>query len=329
MSAHDLLPGSSWTFHEVKIASLQPFYTSSVHFDWVMTQERHIINDIVASVTRSGHCGIALDVGMNDGFYSMLFAALGCEVHSFEIQPRCIEVATAVALRNNFSTRIKMYESPVTANIHEVVSVPIGEHSIGSCDGGFSMHVPNAGQSAHIPFEQIGVRHLRGTQLDEIFGGTAKEISFMKVDTEGHELSVFEGSLALFRERRIVQVVFEASVQFWDGSDRSKLSILNEITSYGYELKCSMNGMRIVSTQILNRPKDCGIDIFIVRQEQPGRSTSVVTSVGFGDDFDTNFVSRNHTQRYLNVLTVICTVSVSFIFCLLSVRCMRKTRARR
>lgn len=326
MAAHDLLPGSSWTFHEVDLPSLRRFYTSSVHFDWVMSQERHIINDIVASVQKSGRCGIALDVGMNDGFSSMLFAALGCQVHSFEIQPRCIEVANAVAVKNNFSTQIKMYESPVTADVGEIVSVPIGEHSIGSCDGGFSMHVPNAGKSAHIPFEQIGARHLMGTQLDEIFRGK-DEISFMKVDTEGHELSVFEGSLALFRERQIVKVVFEASVQFWDESDRSKLSILNEIISYGYELKCSMNNMRIVSTQLLDRPAGCGVDIFIVRQEHQRHAT--VQRVWYREDShsDSRSVgSITHTHSYLDFVAFLCFFLVFFT---ILIRYLRKTRGQR
>jgi len=266
MSAYDLLPESTWEFKLVEVDSATSFYTSSVHFDWVSAEEQHIVNDVVKTVRDKGNCGIAIDVGMNDGFYSMLFAALGCEVFSFEIQPRCIDVATSVALKNNFSTHIKVYESPVTARVGESVRVPMGAKSIGSCDGGFSIHVENPGQSAHIPFEQIGARYLRGSQLDDMFLDASDEIAYIKVDTEGHEFDVFQGALALFRERKIEKLVFEASNTLWDDLDRAKLSILDEIIGYGYDMKCSLSQQLITAKDLLTRPSDCGVDIFVERR---------------------------------------------------------------
>lgn len=180
MSAHDLLPGSTYTLHEVELDYVPMFYTSSVHFDWIMAQEKHVLGDVVETI-RGGECGTVIDVGMNDGFYTMLFAALGCEVYSFEVQPRCIEVALGVALKNNLTHRINVFESPVTAKDGEYVGVSMGAQSTGSCDGGFSIHANNPGEAAHIPFEKIGERRLRGTQLDNMFLGLMDEITYVKV----------------------------------------------------------------------------------------------------------------------------------------------------
>ena len=90
----DLLPESTWSLKEVDVPGVPKFLVSNVHYQWVLQEEMYLVE---AAVSATEKCELALDVGMNDGFFSQLFAAQGCEVHSFEIQPRCIEVSATVA----------------------------------------------------------------------------------------------------------------------------------------------------------------------------------------------------------------------------------------
>ena len=259
----DLRPDSTWSLKEVDLPSIPKFFVSSVHYNWVLRREMNIV-DLAVSATEK--CDLALDVGMNDGFYSQLLAARGCEVHSFEIQPRCIEVSCMVTAANNFRNKINIYESPVTAKHGDVVVIPVGNTTTGSCDGGFSFHTLASETRGHLPFKRIGERRLFGVKLDELFALETRDISFMKIDTEGHEFQVLKGAMGLFERRQITSAVFEANPSFWREEDTASANVLDAIINFGYHLKCSKTDFKLKeASDIFSRPGDCGIDIFIVR----------------------------------------------------------------
>lgn len=265
MAAHDLRPESTWSLKEVDIPGVSNFFVSSVHHDWILAAEMDLVRFAVSATEK---CELAFDVGMNDGFYSQLFAAQGCEVHSFEIQQRCIEVSCIVAAENDFGNKIKIYESPVTAKHGDVVEIPVGNTTAGSCDGGFSFHTANSETKGHLPFKRIGERFLFGITLDEIFKHNTRAISFMKVDTEGHEFQVLEGARGLFQRRQVRAAVFEANPTFWREEDDVRVRVLDEIIDFGYYLKCSRTDFRLKqASDIHSRPADCGVDVFIIQDE--------------------------------------------------------------
>ena len=51
------------------------FYVGSIHHNWVLEEEQGPLNVFIGALkTKKDKC-YALDVGMNDGFYTMLFAS--------------------------------------------------------------------------------------------------------------------------------------------------------------------------------------------------------------------------------------------------------------
>ena len=100
------------------------YVTSSVHYEWCMNSERLQVDSFVAELTnRSGHCTV-IDVGMNDGFYTMLSAAMGCKVYAFEVQQMCVEIAYDFVARNHFEDTVHIFHQPVSAHNGEAMAIP-------------------------------------------------------------------------------------------------------------------------------------------------------------------------------------------------------------
>ena len=90
------------------IAGVPPFVSSSIHFWWCMVGERFQVDSIVEYLREREHSEcVAVDVGMNDGFYSMLFASLGCRVYAFEVQRLCVQVALKSIERNRIGPHVR------------------------------------------------------------------------------------------------------------------------------------------------------------------------------------------------------------------------------
>lgn len=64
------------------------------HFAWVTSNagEKKVLN-FFNRLVKCPPDSLMLDVGMNDGIYSLLAAARGCRVVSFELQSQCIALA--------------------------------------------------------------------------------------------------------------------------------------------------------------------------------------------------------------------------------------------
>lgn len=69
-----------------------------------------------------GRDSVVLDIGANQGFYSMLAAAHGCRVVSFEPQPECQRGLLAARARNGFTdAQLRLVPRPVSARPRDVV----------------------------------------------------------------------------------------------------------------------------------------------------------------------------------------------------------------
>jgi len=209
------------------------YVTSSIHYEWCMANERFQVDSFVAELTnRSGHCTV-IDVGMNDGFYTMLSAAMGCKVYAFEVQQMCVEIAYDFVARNHFEDTVNIFHQPVSAHNGEAIAIPHFE----ACDGGFSFSgaFANATNGTRIGHLNLPVRAkpvLRAIALDTFVpSGTVIEI--LKIDTEGHESQVLQGALGLYKSRAIRRTWLEA---FPTGSSRawSSYAVLQQILSWGY-----------------------------------------------------------------------------------------------
>jgi len=177
---------------------------------------------------KEGKC-VAVDCGMNDGFYTMFSAAAGCKTWSFEIQLKCVAIAHHVLKTNGKTNTTSIIGLPLAANHNEIVKVPHGGdmHLNEVCDGGFSIQKEGVG---HFKYDIKGYREMHGVALHSFFPDNLF-IDFLKIDVEFMEVKVLRGARDLFRSHRVGRAVVEVSKDSWD-------EIFVDILRYGYKMAC-------------------------------------------------------------------------------------------
>jgi len=152
----------------------------------------------------SGGATTLVDVGANIGYMSLLMAAFagpGAKVWAFEPHPGIHERLRENVQLNRYGGRI--------------VPSPI---AISDSPGGRPLYLPAGFQSNHGlgSLERAGETHIDVVTdtLDNLFAGTG--IDVLKIDVEGHELSVLRGAERLLSSGRIGVIVFEAHGQLFD-----------------------------------------------------------------------------------------------------------------
>ena len=133
------LLGVTWTRYTSAVTGILSFVSSSVHFAWCTQKEHfqlHRMERLLSHIRDHPSPSYCVDVGMNDGFYTMLMAASGCVVNSFEIQPLCIDIAHVSLSRNGFQRNVTIHNRPVSAKHEQKLTFPLGT----GCDGGYGMH---------------------------------------------------------------------------------------------------------------------------------------------------------------------------------------------
>ena len=149
---------------------------------------------------------------MNDGFYTLLAAAMGCRVYSFEMQRGCVDIAWQGAARNGVRELVTITNSPVSDinGAPMTVSFPADEKV---CDGGFAAAGPQRQKRAHAHLTLTRPVTFRVVALDT-FVSPSVFIDVLKVDVEGHEPSVLRGAIGLFRQRRVGRAFVEVSARY-------------------------------------------------------------------------------------------------------------------
>ena len=121
------------------------FYVGNIHCEFVQAAEKHVLQYLYDSISKipdripAGHVSstpsnfkhpscLVVDVGMNDGFYTQMAAALGCRVISFELQDNCIQIATAAKRVNGFNShQISIHNNPVSDSNNTELSMKISD----------------------------------------------------------------------------------------------------------------------------------------------------------------------------------------------------------
>lgn len=128
MTASTSLRGVTWRRYTSAVTSILSFVSSSVHFDWCTVREDFQVRRMEHILSRArdrpspSHC---IDVGMNDGFYTMLMAASGCIVNSFEVQPLCVDIAHMSLKQNDFGENVTIHTRPVSHRHEEKLTIPM------------------------------------------------------------------------------------------------------------------------------------------------------------------------------------------------------------
>lgn len=208
------------------------FFVGSVHHDWVLQREGGCLDVADRALRNRTNC-LAVDVGMNDGFYTQLAAAYGCRVYSFELQLSCIGIARNATLKNNFGHLVNIFHSPVSKTNGEEILIPRGEdHVMRVCDGGFSVQhgMPRDKPIGHHAFHTVSL---------DAFIAPGAVIDFFKLDVEGHDVPALEGAENLFKEKRIRRAVIEVNWKFWPMGFEEGMEVYRRIMGYGYRVFCA------------------------------------------------------------------------------------------
>jgi FkbM family methyltransferase len=135
----------------------------------------------------------AVDIGANIGLYTYRLSPHVRTVHAFEPNPRLFEVLAAAKLRN--------------AALHRV--------ALSSIQGHATFYVPRAAYGELLGWGSLVQGRCPSAQSEEAidvevapldrFGLT--NVSFMKIDVEGHELQVLEGAAETLSQNRPAIVI--------------------------------------------------------------------------------------------------------------------------
>ena len=220
---------------QVTLKSNVSFFVGSIHRDWCFLVEKEQVSVIENSLLKFEHSKpcIFVDVGMNDGFYSNMAAAFGCQVYAFELQRKCIEFSRQVAIRNGFENLLNILHLLVSSKNNEAIGIQYPKQDY--CDGGFSMSGPRKEQRSHTRAPLIVNATYHAVALDS-FLPRSTVIDFLKIDTEGHETEVLRGSLQLFREHRIHKAAVELGPVIAYNNFTTLIDTYKTIVSYNYSI---------------------------------------------------------------------------------------------
>ncbi len=220
------------------------FTVSELHHEWVTKKEPHVMNAVYNAIrptqsVHKDHQCLFLDVGMNDGFFTIMAAKLGCQVVSFELQEKCIRVARQ-GLRlsgNELEERVTIVHRPVAESDDLLLTLPYDPNW---CSGVFGFANSNC-RFCNPQFEST--KTFRSVSLQSRFGfeSPSKFLTFVKIDVEGFDNEVLKGSIDLFRTKRILNAVVEIVTTAWRHVDQNVTIdnwIIFDILSFGYTIEC-------------------------------------------------------------------------------------------
>ena len=177
---------------------------------WESAIEQTIEEVLGEFFSQSKDCTV-IDVGGNIGFFSLLTAAWGCKVTTYEIQPEMVKRITASATINAFHN-VKVVNKGVASTSGNLI-----KFQLGSFDNMGSAYAAKASENDENAVTTV--------TLDEEFSEIIKKktrITMLKIDVEGYEPDVLDGAVQLIHY--VDNVVVEANSQ----------SVLTKLVSAGF-----------------------------------------------------------------------------------------------
>lgn len=187
---------------------------------------------------------VALDIGANLGYFSLLMAELvgvTGRVHAFEPNPAMADLIGRSARRAGLADRIRVHGDPLwdVEGEASVLKVPDGEPK-------------NAHLVTHAGDEVPGIR-LVSRRLDGF--PDLLDADIVKIDVEGAEERIWRGMAGLFAQGRPLTVFLEFSPVRYE----SPMTFLDNILAQGFalgELSVSHGIRPVTPEQILAGPAD-------------------------------------------------------------------------
>lgn len=166
--------------------------------------------------------GVAIDIGAHYGIYSLLAAKRARKVYAFEPVPENYEVLKRNIHDNQLSDKIV----PINKAVSDTEGVVEFNVTWASDSAGFYEH-PNA--------EVIRKIRVETNAIDIELKGT-KDISFIKIDTEGHEIHVLNGLRDTLRQNKSATMLIEFNPECLANAGSSSGKLIEAILELGYDI---------------------------------------------------------------------------------------------
>ena len=139
---------------------------------------------------------LALDVGANEGMYTLLMAAYGCRVVSWEPQPACMRPLIVSVAVNAFEHSPRLLNKVASSDPTAVFKV----HRHGRCRGDHSfkdnIRMSNASKPRTDDVVAVGSTSVdAAVSAEEADAGVRTRIAVLHIDVEGAEISVLRSAL--------------------------------------------------------------------------------------------------------------------------------------
>ena len=157
---------------------------------------------------------IIIDIGANIGYYSLLSAAMGYTCYSFEPDPSNFEKLNSSIKLNNFDNKIKLYKNALSNKANETIILSTVAGSI--VNHGCLTVLKDFISTSRNTVQCVTLK------LDDVINKN-DNILLIKIDVEGFEPEVIEGSLELIKSGNIQHILIEISPKFRKIEDYIKM----------------------------------------------------------------------------------------------------------
>ena len=180
----------------------------------------HAFQEVLSTPPANGTKHRVIDVGGNIGWFSLLSAASGAEVSTFEPNPNNY-LRTCESMRLNgwlpCSSATGGCLNPGEPNSEELNSnIHIYPYGVSDTEGElhFEVNGHNPGASKMISYETnrtLVVRVVSFDYLAKELGWLEDDIAILKIDVEGEEVGVFRGAKELLHSRKVQNLFMEGT----------------------------------------------------------------------------------------------------------------------
>lgn len=185
-------------FRFSEVASIGAKFNIGAEFFSRSKSEQLVTDLFIYILGTEGPEGVVFDVGMNLGYYTQMSAALGYQVHSFELQPFCFQFAYSAAKENNFLDKITPHNVPLSDK-----KFTIKQRDSQCKSGTFDMSKRETLKGKR----GFTFASMETIKLDSVINQCSiDKIALMKMDIDGAEVGALRGFVNAL-ERGIVQNV--------------------------------------------------------------------------------------------------------------------------
>ena len=149
-----------------------------------------------------------VDVGMNEGALTLVSAAAGAHVVSFDLAPACFEQVARSAQLSGLSAMISLRNAALSYENRSITVQNSWCNPEGSsADDASAKEASRWGTSTGVA--------VRGATLDAELSGIRGHIAVLKIDAEGSEIHIFRGAARSLAKRRYRSLIVELSPHWW------------------------------------------------------------------------------------------------------------------